>query len=154
VDVWLKAGDKRVRLIQRLAERGAQLFGSSQAISQKTNKATGEILEWPYYLQTISTSPVNTLSVFAPSKATLDEIDASDMLRSIISDMVNLGTDLDATPRETGTRMAKAGRELSALNDAEITAAIEDAEGGLRRLAGFLDRIRSKYHRKDDEYVS
>jgi hypothetical protein len=128
VDVWLKAGEKRLSLIKRLVERGAQLFGSSQAAYKKADPDTGEILEWPFYIETLSTSPQNTYSVLRPAmKAALDsaDLDVSEALRDFIRQVDNLGTDLPATLARdgvSGERAAKAGRvslaDVQALRDA------------------------------------
>lgn len=94
VTVWLERGQRRLSLIRDLAERGAQLFGSSETLpGLATVKARsgpdagsvvpwrpnlpGEIVTWPYWRQTLSTSPQNTHSVLRPLKATLDEIEAA-----------------------------------------------------------------------------
>lgn len=73
VKVWLQAGDTRVRLIKALQDRGAQLFGSSETIGElaRVDKASGHIELWPYWRQTLSTSPQNTHSVLRPLKASL-----------------------------------------------------------------------------------
>jgi hypothetical protein len=72
VTVWLKHGERRLRLIKELAEHGAQLFGSSESVPGKVRKADhGHIVVWPYFRQTLSTSPQNTLSVARPMKAAL-----------------------------------------------------------------------------------
>lgn len=103
VTVWLDHGARRLGLIKRLAERGAQLFGSSESIRGMTEKATtGEILKWPYWRQTLSTSPQNTHSVLRPLKAAIldegdDDLygrltpafwrDITDMLPDLIADL-------------------------------------------------------------------
>lgn len=132
VDVWLRAGEKRLGLIKRLAERGAQLFGSSQAISKKADPATGEILEWPFYIETLSTSPQNTYSVLRPAKAVLDldsaNLGVSDRLRAFLTDLDNLGADLPLTSLQSaaGDVAAKAGRVLSARNERALREAIKN----------------------------
>ena len=123
VDVWLKAGEKRLALIKRLVERGAQLFGSSQAASKKADTATGEILEWPFIVETLSTSPQNTYSRFA--KASVD-YPVSESIQDFITSLDNLGSDLGPTSRlaTEGAGTAKAGRvslaDLRALRDTRI----------------------------------
>jgi hypothetical protein len=74
VDIWLDAGEERVSLIKKLAQRAA-IYGSSEPIQDmvKVNKATGHIDVWPYLRQTLSTVVQNTHSVTAPlRKAVLD----------------------------------------------------------------------------------
>jgi len=107
-DVWLKHGEKRIALIKRLVERGAQLFGSSEAAYKKADP-DGHITEWPMVLQTLTTSPQNTFSVLRPSKAMLDDIEPVDpALRKVLLDLGALGSDL--TPTLRGEVAAKAGR--------------------------------------------
>lgn len=90
VTVWLDLGQKRANLIRKLQERGGTLYGSSETLpGVATVKARdgsirpwapglpGEIVTWPYWRQTLSTSPQNTHSVLRPLKATLDEIAAA-----------------------------------------------------------------------------
>lgn len=72
VTVWLDHGARRLGLIKRLAEAGAQLFGSSEADPAGVRKAsTGRIEAWPYLAQALTTSPQNTLSVARPMKASV-----------------------------------------------------------------------------------
>jgi hypothetical protein len=122
VDVWLKAGEKRLALIKRLVERGAQLFGSSQAAYKKADSATGEILEWPFIVETLSTSPQNTYSRFA-TKASVD-YPVSEALQDFITSLDNLGSDLGPTSHSAGAGTAKAGRvslaDLRALRETRI----------------------------------
>ncbi len=128
VTVWLKNGERRLDLVRRLAEQGAQLYGSSESVPGMTRKAeTGEVLVWPYMRQTLSTSPQNTYSVLRPLKATLDELraeggDATDRFYTDIeAAMRDLTTDLQSTSRAmTG---AKAGREQAAM--ADLSAALD-----------------------------
>lgn len=108
VTVWLDHGNRRLALIKELAERGATLFGSSQASGPDVRKAkTGHIEVWPYIAQALSTSPQNTLSVARPMKAVLlspavkmrdlsadlrrtsEMGDAAAMARRAVDDLVN-----------------------------------------------------------------
>lgn len=123
VDVWLKAGEKRLALIKRLVERGAQLFGSSQAASKKADLDTGEILEWPFIIETLSTSPQNTYSVLRPAKASSVYYPVSESMQDFIASLDNLGSDLGPTSQvaPAGAGTAKAGRvspDIRALRDA------------------------------------
>jgi hypothetical protein len=128
VDVWLKHGERRLDLIKRLAERGAQIFGSSESTPGMVKKAsTGEILVWPYVRQTLSTSPQNTHSVLRPLKAVLEGTEPTGAFWSDIEDAIrDLGSDLRLTS-VTGEDVAKAGRVLSAVNVQDLEAAIEAA---------------------------
>ena len=115
VETWLNAGEKRLSLIRRLMERGAQLFGSSEAAYKKA-EPSGEITEWPYILQTLTTSPQNTLSVLRPAKALLDDLNESEVvispaLRTVLDSLDNLSDELVPT-RGAGDGMAKAGRDV------------------------------------------
>lgn len=77
VTVWMAHGNRRADLIRRLAEQ-APIYGSSESVPGLVRKAAdGEILAWPYWRQTLSTSPQNTYSVMVPLKATLDDIEAA-----------------------------------------------------------------------------
>lgn len=112
--VWIKLGEKRVELVRRLAERGAELFGSSEAAYKKADP-DGRITEWPMILQTLTTTPQNTYSVLRAAKAReLAELNDSvdPALLRVLDDLSLLGTNLSASGdfRET---MAKTGRLLS-----------------------------------------
>lgn len=127
VDFWVKAGDARVKLIRRLAERGAQLFGSSQPAKGVLIGEDGHIHVWPFIIETISTSPQNTLSVLRP-KAMLDEaiqsgIDLPSELQSLLGDLVALNADLSPTS-PVREETAKA-----------LGVAVDELESALTRLA-------------------
>ena len=141
VDVWLKHGEKRLDLIKRLAERGAQIFGSSESAAGMVKKAsTGEILTWPYIRQTLSTSPQNTHSVLRPLKALVEDMGTpsaafwSDIERAV----VNLSADLRGTPR--GDLDAKAGRVLAARNEADLLAAVAAFDEAVAKVRSVLAR--------------
>ena len=153
-DFWFKAGEERVKLIAALKRRGAQLFGSSEAMKGSAEVSpSGHIRVWPFYLETVSTSPQNTYSVFRAKAALEDASEAgiavSDAMRALLTDAASL----DAHLRQTsgagpGDDAAKAGRELSGSNEEVIAAAIDDLREkyGLiaPRLQALLDRIRQK----------
>lgn len=98
-NLWLKAGERRVKLIGDLVRMGAQLFGSSQAMPKeiKADPTTGEILCWPMVMQTLSTAPQNTYSVLRPAKAMLDEAPVSPAIKALLADIEQLRTDLQPT---------------------------------------------------------
>lgn len=148
VDFWFKAGEQRVALIKKLVERGAQLFGSSQAIRKEVT-AKGRITVWPYYMQTLSTSPQNTLSVLRP-KAVLDEINQSGIpISTAMTRLIEESADLEADlARETAS--AKAGRELSGSNEAEIEAVLGEIDASTSRARALIERIRAKYRKESD----
>ncbi len=113
VTVWLNHGERRIALIKELAERGAQLFGSSQSIPGEVVKAgTGHIDVWPYFKQTLSTSPQNTLSVMRPMKAALG---------APIQNLHDLAADLRATSSQ-GEPAATAGLLADELDELDVRA--------------------------------
>lgn len=117
VDFWLEAGNKRVSLIRRLAERGAQLYGSSQPAKGggRIDRASGEITVWPFLFETLSTSPQNTFSVMR-AKALLDganEYGIADGLKALYADLETLSADLSPTST-AGEDTAKRLRDLQA----------------------------------------
>jgi hypothetical protein len=158
VTVWLKHGERRVNLVKRLAEKGAQLFGSSEAVEGsgrlRTSKAVlpwhraipGAIVRWHYNGQTLSTSPQNTLSVLRPMKATLADLsagtlEATDAFYADLSAfMDNLATQPDGNL--TGDLSAKAGRVLAARNEARLREA-------MAALAAALEEV-DRYVKDDD----
>lgn len=163
VDVWLKHGEKRLNLVKRLAERGAQLFGSAQSVPGMAKKAaTGEILTFPYMRQALSTSPQNTLSVVRPFKATLDDLAAEDAAptAAFFDDLARFLDDLgsDPTPTLRGDGEAKAGRILAARNEARLREARDAIDVSyfdpkrrrlaLKALSEVLDEL-DKYVRED-----
>ena len=130
VETWLKAGEKRLKLVENLIERGAPLRGSSWAYPNliKRGKA-GHVDVWPYFVQTLSTSPQNDRSNFASAKAALDLFDASeitldDRIRDLLGSLDSLGSSLES-PSETGDLWAKAGRVISSKNEQALQDAIE-----------------------------
>lgn len=145
VTVWLDHEQRRLRLIQQINERGGHVYGSSESIPGLTRKASnGEILVWPYWRQTLSTSPQNTHSVIRPLKATLDAIEAagerpgpsfwSDLETALRSVAPSL-----RVPSVTGLD-AKAGRVLSAANESDLKDALDALRAGLDRLDAVVKR--------------
>jgi hypothetical protein len=146
VDVWLRHGEKRLELVRKLAERGAQLFGSSESVAGMVKKSsTGEILKWPYWRQTLTTSPQNTLSVVRPFKAVLEEAVAEyqpnpSFWRDVIEQLDNLTPDLQLTS-PGGEDEAKAGRVLSAANEAALRDALDSLGLSVQRLNEVLAKL-------------
>jgi hypothetical protein len=147
VTVWMKHGERRVDLVRKLAERGAQIFGSSESVSglvQKSN--TGEILAWPYVRQTLSTSPQNTYSQLRPLKATLDDYLAEGLLpgAAFWADTERAMRDLGASLRDPLLRQAidgaKAGRVLSGVNESALRDALDALDAALGRLKEVVAR--------------
>lgn len=157
-DIWMKAGERRLSAVKALVARGAQLFGSSYAYPNLVRRGkAGHIDVWPYMIQTLSTSPQNTLSAFRSAKAALDVFDRADItvmpaLRDVLTELDAL-TDLSAAAangrpipaRDLLARTAKAGRELSGRNLAEVDEWLEMLDGIANRARSLRDRVRSKY---------
>lgn len=139
VKVWLRHGERRVRLVEQLMEQGARLFGSSEAtdgagriraakgVLPWRRDLPGAIVRWPYSGQTLTTAPQNTLSVLSPMKATLTDIAAGGLTPTVafFDDLARFLGDLEARPDTdpTGDVSAKAGRVLAARNEARLREA-------------------------------
>ena len=159
VTVWLKRGEERVALVKRLAER-ATIYGSSETgpglgaikavdgtIRPWSRNTPGEITKWPYLRQTLAAIAQNTYSVIRPLKATLDdyasegELPAAAFWSDLEAAMRDLGTDLRATLGVSpGEQAAKSGRVLSAMNEADLRAALDAARSALDRLDAVVKR--------------
>lgn len=113
VDAWLARGSKHLAMVRRLVERGAQLFGSSEAASKSVDPETGEITEWPMILETLTLAPINTLSVLRPAKAAdpNDAVGLPASIQALMADLDALTSDLDPTSRSEDP--AKAARVVS-----------------------------------------
>jgi len=143
VDLWFEAGNRRVAMVDALAKRGARLYGSSQAIGKAKYDPSGHIAVWPYWLQTITTTPQNTYSVIRP-KAILDKVgtlletdgshwsDIEAALRSLAPSL--------RVPPEGAELEAKAGRVLSARNESDLRAALDVLQSALDRLETVVGR--------------
>ena len=145
VTVWMKHGERRVNLIRRLADEGAQIFGSSEAApgTGRLRKGAvdvpwrrsipGEITRWHYAGQTLSTSPQNTASVLVPVKATLTDLaeGAYDATPDYFDDLARWLDNLapDPAPTLRGDGEAKAGRVLAGRNEARLREALSLLEG-------------------------
>lgn len=139
-DWWIKQGQARRDLVaRRIAEierRGQPLFNSTQAVRGADRiGADGHIEVWPIYRNTVSTSAQNQYAVVPPLKAVLGDFSSSDLtseaLGALLVGIDALGSDLAATYPGTdapgdGEPAAKAGRVLSAKNEAALRQAIAD----------------------------
>lgn len=128
VTVWLKHGERRLDLVRKLASKGAELFGSSEAVPSLVQKArTGEILVWPYIRQAISTSPQNPLSIIRPLKATVDDLatEGESPTSAFFDDLEQLLGSLTSDPVSSlaSDDTAKAGRVLATRNEARLIEA-------------------------------
>lgn len=133
VTVWLKAGDARVRLIDKLQKLGGRIFGSSEPAHDmvRINKASGHIDVWPYIRQTLSTSPQNTHSVIRALKASLDDMaglgyyPTTAFWQELLDSLQDLAPDLVR---------AKAGRP----DGRALGELLDDADAQVSRLAALL----------------
>lgn len=132
VTVWLDHGARRLSLVRKLAERGAKLFGSSESVAGlvERDRKSGEILVWPYWRQTLSTSPQNTHSIIRPIKAVLESTDFSDTTPAFWSDLAprlaEIAADLRSTSSETTGKGGATPDELRAAI-AKVTRATDRA---------------------------
>lgn len=147
VTVWLKHGERRVDLVRKLADRGAQLYGSSESVAGLVQKAKdGEILTWPYVRQTLSTSPQNTYSVLRPLKATIDELIAEGVPPGVAfwadaeRAMAALGGSLRDPSLARAIDAAKAGRVFSGRNESDLLEALGNLDTALGRLKEVMAR--------------
>jgi hypothetical protein len=140
VNTWMQAGERRLKLVGDLIERGAPIRGSSWAYPNliKRGKA-GHIDVWPYFVQTLSTSPQNDRSDFASAKAALDLFDLSgitldDRIRDLLGSLDNLQT--GPASDLTGDDAEKAGRVISTKN-------VQRWEEAMARFQALLDDMRA-----------
>ena len=151
--VWLDAGDRRLRyiedIVKKLAAKGRELMGSSAPIGRfvKTDPS-GEIRVWPHAEQTFSTSPQNTKSILQPGKAVADfdlaGIAIGPALRDVLIELDAIGMDLAETSTglyvpESGDPSAKAGRVLSGKNESAIRDALVEFRQRVDDLETLID---------------
>lgn len=165
VDLWLNAGERRLTLVRKLAEKGAELFGSSYAYPNLIRRGkAGHIDVWPYMMQTLSTSPQNTHSVIRPGKAVLDIFDQADIavrpvLRDVLAELERqylpsrAATQRMITAADLPDAAAKAGRELSGRNLAEIGEWLELLDSIASRARSLRDRVATRYSPPIDDEV-
>lgn len=127
VDAWMKAGDSKRGLLDKLIEQGAKIYGSSAPLKGGPpfyiKGKAGLIDSWAYAEQTLSTSPQNHLSAFGPMKAVLGDFEFAGIelpasLQGVLSALDNLGADLTTT--HNGELPAKSGRVLSTDYELEL----------------------------------
>lgn len=157
VDLWLNAGERRLASIRKLAEKGAELFGSSYAYPNLIRRGRGGHIDvWPYMMQTLSTSPQNTHSVIRPGKAVLDIFDQADIavrpvLRDVLAELERQYLPSQAANQRLRTAgdlpdaAAKAGRELSGRNLAEIDEWLDLLDSIASRARSLRDRVVTRY---------
>ncbi len=144
VTLWLDAGARRLSLVKSLAERGARLFGSSETIGElaRVDKATGHIDVWPYWRQTLSTSPQNTHSVLRPLKASL--VDAMHSADYTPSDA--FWADLTAELSDLGPYLRDGGAKAGTTSGSGERRAMDRA---LSRIGTSVDRLMELMQRKE-----
>ena len=146
-DWWANVGERRLALIRSLQKKGSPIFGSSQALKGAIRKSDlpggGRHIDvWPLIRHTISTSPQNTFAVVPPLKAVLEaDVDFSEVgvvaLKAAIIglDALTLSTDPgSSSPERASLVEGKAGRVLSAANEAELRRALEALAAVLAKL--------------------
>lgn len=150
-DFWANAGERKRALLAQLERRAVPLYGSSQPVQKavRVDRSTGHIEVWPVRYHTITTSPQNTHAVLPPMKALLDDPFTAELsvgaLRAFLTGADDPGADLlgiavgDGLP---GNRGAKAGRVLSAVNEADIDEALRVLNDSIDRLQSVLSRQR------------
>lgn len=140
VDLWVERGNKRVAMIEAIAKRGAQLFGSSQPLPKGRVDPDGHIAVWPFWLETISTAPNNTYSVMRP-KAALDEATQSGIV--VPEGLRSLATEIDSL-------VADLRRTSDVGSDREGLGRAADVADGVTALGKALDRLQSVTRRSND----
>jgi hypothetical protein len=142
-DFWANAGEQRLALVKKLEERGANLYGSSQAVSKATDPDTGEITYWPLIRHTITTSPQNILAVVPPLKAMLDHPQLAEQpVEALAALLAGIADDLAPFDRSTsrGESGSKAGRVLSARNWQALVEALDSFDTAIERVRDVLAR--------------
>lgn len=147
-DFWANAGEKRLALVRRLEERGAALYGSSQAVSKAADPETGEITYWPLVRHTITTSPQNIFAVVPPIKAVLDHPDLYEQPAAALRALL-VGLEPDPLPTLRREEDAKAGRVLSGANYRALVEALSAFDTALERVREVLAR-QPEYDHADD----
>lgn len=141
-DFWLNAGESRLARVKRLVAKGAELYGSSTPLQTPGIRVKrgrdGHIEVWPHAESTMSTSPNNQFAILRPAKAMLDDfaladIDLLPMAKALAADIDALGIELQVNS-ERGDPVAKAGRVLSAVNEAALRSALEQIDAVLAKL--------------------
>lgn len=127
VDLWVERGNARVSLIKRLAERGAQLFGSSQPIGKAHVDPDGHIKLWPFWLETLTTAPQNTYSVMR-AKSVVDDAQQAgiilpESLTTLLTEIDSLATDLRRTSEQGSAGQGSGRSPVVAQLDAAAKAA-------------------------------
>ena len=138
-DWWAQRGEERMGLIKRLQEKGVPLYGSSYA-AFKQKADDGHIEVWPLIRHTITTSPQNTHAVVPSLKAMLTDPDIPlgdvglDALKAALVGLDDLLPILEEPWRAPTASEVKAGRVLSAKNEAALRRALDELSNVLSLL--------------------
>lgn len=139
VEAWLRKGVKHLEMVRRLVERGAQLYGSSEATRKTVDPDTGEITVWPMVMETLTTSPINTLSVLRPVKAAdlNDSGIASADILSLLAAWTELGSELPVSypPSQVASDPSVKDLDVSA---ARVERAIRNVSDPMESLRDFF----------------
>ena len=139
-DWWAKAGERRLALVKSLEKRGVPLYGSSEPLKGSVRVGIdGHIDLWPLIRHTITTSPQNTWAAVPPLKAFLDDDPDFSALRAVLigldpASLQGSFSDAGSGLRPSGEPAGKAGRVLSAANEAELRSAMEGLQAVLAKL--------------------
>lgn len=143
VDFWANAGEQRLKLVAALEERGARLYGSSQAAYKRTGKA-GHIDVWPWIRQTVSTAPQNTYAVMPSLKAVLAADLPSDALTVAAYKAAMVGLDpapdalLGSDFSHGGSPFRAGGSDPAEPSDGLTAADLDRISLALERLAAHI----------------
>ncbi len=151
-DWWIRQGQARRDLVARriaaLERKGQPIYNSTQAI-YKAAAADGHLDVWPIYRNTATTSPQNQWAVTPPFKGLLDDLTLDDLqgdaIKALLVGLSELVPDLRTTFLDDGSSLsvdggedaAKAGRVLSAANEALLRQAIDALAGVLSKLKDY-----------------
>lgn len=147
-DFWANAGESRRKLVAELERRSVPLYGSSQPVQGAIAKTDGHIDVWPVIRHTITTSPQNTWAVLPSLKAVLtadlpfDEIGYAALKAAMLGLADNLADLRPTFPAEVADTFldgaasdaAKAGRVLSAKNEAELRTLLDSLAAVIGRM--------------------
>lgn len=157
-DLWANAGEKRRELVAMLERRAVPIYGSSQPVQKavQIDGKTGSIDVWPVRFHTITTSPQNTNAVLPPMKAMLDDPYLATLsvgaLRAFLTGSDDLTSDLlpiAPSDERAGEAVAKSGRVLSAVNEADLEAALEKLLVAIEQ----LNTVRARHHERQSKGV-
>lgn len=132
--VWLDRSHRYWSQVNDLLTQG-KVYGSSGSLPNfvRTDKATGEILVWPYIEQTLTPTPSNIYSVVVPSKAVDHFAEAQIGLSPAF---------LKAAFSDLDSQMADLPTDLDSEEESGDAAAIQRLTGEIDRLSALVRRLR------------